>query len=139
MKKVFFSVALLGLMIACDNKENVTPQADAGVKVAYQKSVRLAGTSLDMKVAAVTDSRCPINARCVTAGSVKVNFEANQDGNVQAVELDLPAYPDKSVRKTFSLGGQSYQLTLQEVLPYPEAGKPIELEDYTVQFSVVKQ
>lgn len=139
MKTAFLSIALLGFLIACDSKENVTPQPNNEVKVAYQKSVRMAGTSLDLKVAEVLDSRCPINARCVTAGAVTVNFEATNEGKVETVQVELPAYPDKSVQKTFSVGGQSYQLTLQEVLPYPEAGKPVLLEDYTVQFALEKK
>ncbi|GAB3220615.1 hypothetical protein GCM10027423_52480 [Spirosoma arcticum] len=107
--------------------------------MAYQKSVRLKGTSLELKVAQVVDSRCPINARCITAGSVKVFFEASEQGATQAVEVDLPAYPDKAVDKPFTINGQTYRLNLQEVLPYPEAGKAINLSDYTVQVSVEKQ
>jgi hypothetical protein len=138
MKTTFFSIALVAFLSACDSKEPISPQPSNDVTVAYQKSVRLAGTALDMKVAEVLDSRCPINARCITAGSVRVNFEANNEGKTETVQVDLPAYPDKFTQKTFSVGGQSYQLTLREVLPYPEAGRPIRLEDYTVEFSVVK-
>ncbi|GAB3496250.1 hypothetical protein GCM10027341_14720 [Spirosoma knui] len=139
MKTVFFSLALLGLLTACDKQANVTPNPASDQKVAYQKSVRLAGTALDLKVAQVADSRCPINARCITAGSVKVSFEASEQGATQQVEVDLPAYPEKPVQKQFTVNGQTYQLNLSEVLPYPEVGKEIKLEDYTVQVSVEKQ
>jgi hypothetical protein len=139
MKKVLFSLCLVGLLTACDKQSSVSPQSTNDVKVAYQKSVRMAGTSLDLKVASVADSRCPINARCITAGSVAVSFDATDGGQTQTVTVDLPAYPDKPVQKVFSVNGQSYQLNLREVLPYPEAGKPVTLEDYTVQFSVEKQ
>lgn len=138
MKKVLFSLCLIGVLAACDKQSSVSPQPTGDVKVAYQKSVRLAGTSLDMKVATVVDSRCPINARCITAGAVAVSFDATEAGQTQTVKVDLPAYPEKPVQKTFSVNGQSYQLTLQDVLPYPEVGKDINLEDYTVQFSVQK-
>jgi hypothetical protein len=139
MKTVFFSLALLGLMASCDRQASVTPAESPEQNVAYQKSVRLAGTSLDLKVAQVVDSRCPINARCLTAGSVKVFFEAREQGATQAVEVNLPAYPDKAVDKPFTINGQTYRLNLREVLPYPEAGKAINLSDYTVQVSVEKQ
>lgn len=139
MKTAFLSITLLGFLIACDTQENVTPQANNEVKVAYQKSVRMAGTSLDMKVTDVSDSRCPTNARCITAGSVTVNLEATNEGKTETIQIDLPAYPDKPAQKIVSVGGQSYQITLTEVLPYPEAGKPIRLEDYTVEFSVEKK
>lgn len=137
MKTFFSSIALLLSLNACDRAETVSPASD--VKLAYQKSVRMAGTTTDIKVAQVLDSRCPINARCITAGAVTVNFEAKNDDKTELVTVELPAYPDKSALKTFSIGGQSYQLTLREVLPYPEAGKTIQLDDYTVEFSVAKQ
>lgn len=139
MKTTFFSIALLLVLNACNQAETVKPASTSEVTVAYQKSVRLAGTALDIKVAQLADSRCPINARCITAGAVTVSFEATNDDKTELVTVELPAYPEKSTQKAFSVAGQEYQLTLREVLPYPEAGKTIELNDYTVEFSVSKQ
>lgn len=98
----------------------------------------MAGDALALKVAQIADSRCPINARCITAGSVKVQFEVGEPGASQALEVDLPAYPEKPVQKQFTVNGQPYQLTLRDVLPYPEAGKPVQLTDYSVEVAVDK-
>ncbi|RIV27028.1 hypothetical protein DYU11_01550 [Fibrisoma montanum] len=139
MKNAFLSLAFLGLMASCSQQTAVAPTQPTEQKVAYQKSVRLAGNSLGLKVAQIADSRCPINARCITAGAVKVQFEASAQGTTQAVDVTLPAYPEKPVETSFTINNQTYRLTLNEVLPYPEAGKEIKLEEYTVQVSVEKQ
>ncbi|WP_128548639.1 hypothetical protein [Larkinella soli] len=140
MKKVLLPFALIGAFIACKNESTVQPDVTPAsvVEVPYHKSARVTGTSLDVRIAAVDDSRCPINARCITAGFVTVTFGISDGSNNQDVKVELPASADKPVEKSFQLGGQTYEISLVEVSPEPEAGKPITLEDYKVRFSVEK-
>ena len=142
MKRVLITGALLGTLLACTTKQatDVTPvKTESIIEVPYRHSARLVETPLEARISQIVDSRCPMNARCITAGSVVVTFALTGANQQEEISVDLPAYTEQPAEKVFTFNGQRYRLKLHRVLPYPEVGSQPELTEYTVQFSVGKE
>ena len=78
----------------------------------------------------LTESRCPLDALCVTAGdaSILVTF-ISRDGTGAARELHT--HPDGS---QIAYGG--YMIALTELQPYPRSTEELRPEDYVATFLV---
>jgi hypothetical protein len=78
----------------------------------------------------LTESRCPLDAICVSAGdaSILVSF-ISRDGTGAARELHTQ--PDRS---QISYG--SYMIALTELQPYPRSTDPVVPADYVATFVV---
>jgi hypothetical protein len=89
------------------------------------------------------DSRCPINARCITAGDAEVLLEvkvgANQPEIVTLHTHDDPRYAVFSALPDGMIGiPKSYTVRLRKLTPQPIAGKKTRQRDYrlTLGFSI---
>ncbi len=78
------------------------------------------------------DSRCPLNTNCIWEGQVKIRIALKQ--------------PDKTTPVVFVRKGQETQPLIQkvdgievkvlEITPYPEEGKPLKKEQYTLKLLI---
>ncbi|RZT00245.1 hypothetical protein [Aquimarina brevivitae] len=107
--------------------------------------------SLLLGFTGIEDSRCPINARCITPGAAEVTMSfANRFGfNTLPMcigacgVLDRPFDNEAQQRMedeiVFELNNTNYVLVLKDVTPYLEAGVPTVEEDYAVQLQIKVQ
>lgn len=97
----------------------------------------------------IEDSRCPVNAKCITQGFAKVQISFTEMGQASRTlpmcigdcgELDRPVDNEAKLRLedeiVFELNNTSYALVLKDVTPYLLAGFPTLESDYTVEMQV---
>ncbi len=140
MKKTILLALICIAAISCDKKDGASPEPELNtVSLSYQKAttVRTSGTDLKVELKEVTDSRCPINASCVSAGSAKLAFVVS-DASAQA-NVNVEFEGSKKSEVVFKLGGVEYVIIVSEVLPYPELPKSPKLEDYKIAVSIEKK
>ncbi|TLV03308.1 hypothetical protein [Dyadobacter luticola] len=142
MKKTILFAMLCLAAVACDKKENTaTPQIESKATVVpYRQAttVSAAGESLKVDLREVSDSRCPIDAICITAGNAQVKFNVSDDKN--QAEVNVTYKGDKNGDfQTFTLSGVNYVLRVSEVLPFPETTKQPKLEDYKVNVTIERK
>lgn len=92
MKKTILLALICIAAISCDKKDDAAPQPDLNpVSLSYQKAatVRTSGSDLKVELKEVNDSRCPINADCVSAGSAKLVFAISDASNQVNVNLEF--------------------------------------------------
>ncbi|MBW4494288.1 MAG: hypothetical protein KME26_14615 [Oscillatoria princeps RMCB-10] len=84
----------------------------------------------------VGDSRCPANARCITAGkvSIAVNLVLNKQDLGEFV-LTLDPADSKLATQSF---GKNYAIQLVDSQPYPLTGGEIKPAAYRVKLAVTK-
>jgi hypothetical protein len=140
MKKTILLALICIAAISCEKKDDASPQPDLNaISLSYQKAttVRTSGTDLKVELKEVNDSRCPINANCVSMGSAKLVFSISDASN--QVNVDFEFKGDSKNEQVFKLGGTAYVLRVTEVLPYPELPKSPKLEDYKIAVSIEKK
>lgn len=77
----------------------------------------------------VSDSRCPINVKCIWAGDGEVKLKFKKDNDVTHEYLHTYLEP-KSVIV------YNYFIKLNSLMPYPEFGKEIIKTDYKVELII---
>ena len=93
----------------------------------------------------VSDSRCPKKVTCIWAGEVKVLVEFYEDGklkgdkiitgtNISMGDNEIIAGANISLAEFFN--NSEFKIKKVVVTPYPEAGRKIGLEEYSVELSV---
>ncbi|WP_017716392.1 hypothetical protein [Kamptonema formosum] len=151
------AIATAGLAINLPASARVYPAQLAGnkpasVEVARSKASIKLGEEFQLKInqqanlnaekikvwflRVVADSRCPANARCITAGRISIAVKIvqnNQDLGETILTLD-PGDP-KLATQTF---GGNYAIQLLDVQPYPLAGGEIKPAAYRVKLTVTK-
>ncbi len=140
MKKTILLALICIAAISCDKKDSSTPQPELNsISVSYQKAttVRTSGSDLKVELKEVTDSRCPINADCISAGSAKLVLAVSEASNQVNVNVEF-AGGTKSVQE-FKLGDTAYVLTVSEVLPFPQVQVTPKLEEYKIALSIEKK
>ena len=83
------------------------------------------------------DSRCPVDAQCVTSGHAVVQFAAkSSEGGFDTFLAALPnGAPDDSIPW---ITWSSYKVRVLKLDPYPHVGVPIDSSAYVVTFVVRK-
>jgi len=140
MKKTILLALICIAAISCEKKEDAAPQADLNaISLSYQKAttVRTSGSDLKVELKEVNDSRCPINANCVSMGSAKLVLSVSDASNQVNVNFEFKG--DSKNEQVFQLGGTAYVLRITEVRPYPELPKSPKLEDYKIAVSIEKK
>lgn len=90
--------------------------AIAGVE---QQVVYIAeGDPFSIEVISIRDSRCPSDVVCVWAGVAQVTFSITGIGHPIDLYFGMGSDPETS-SYAFVFGGRSYELTLEDVTPYP--------------------
>ncbi|OJV12880.1 MAG: hypothetical protein BGO21_03865 [Dyadobacter sp. 50-39] len=140
MKKTILLAFICIATFSCDKKENAAPQPDlTPISLTYQKAatVRTSGSDLKVELKEVNDSRCPINADCISAGSAKLVFAVSDASNQVNVNFEFKGGSKND--QVFKLGGTDYVITVSEVLPYPQISVTPKLEDYKIAVSIEKK
>ena len=123
MKRNFAFIALLSLSACVTTAANETPLAD-GTNVPLGRSAYVDGPII-RPVKVIEDSRCPMNARCIWAGTVKIEAIWVRAGDDRTVELELG--------KPVPLADGSIELT--DVSPPRMVGEGRELKSADYRFS----
>lgn len=112
--------AALGL-VQCQ-KNDVTPVIDGTVKLRASQSAtfKTAGKSVLLRVAKLSDSRCPTNMQCIWQGQALAEVELRgATGDAQLTSLCLGACQNDSAAVVIE--AVPYWLVLASVDPYPSA------------------
>jgi hypothetical protein len=135
-RKIAFAVLSI-IVLACTEEDESPAKVDLlknPVTLKYQELIYDSTHKFGLKFTSVKkESRCPIDAICVTAGEVIVSLEVYQNQNViETIDLSLPGEP-----KTVSLEDKKIEIKLIDALPYPvsTAAQP-EPEKYSVTLEV---
>jgi hypothetical protein len=93
------------------------------------ESIVLQGNNngLSLTLQSVNDSRCPVNALCVSAGNARIKLRMSDNSGAETfAELCLGFCDTKNNKEdsaTIRLNNTSYTIVLKEVSPFPELGK----------------
>ena len=130
--KTLFAPLVSGLMLACALSACVpaTPPASSTpigstetlpVKVALNLNtpVTLEGQSLRLTLLKVTDSRCPLDVRCVWAGEVGIDVEIAKLGVVYVRQPLYTLFNANAANEPKSVIAEGYTVKILEVTPYP--------------------
>ena len=82
------------------------------------------------------DTRCPQNVICIQPGWVELSVLVRNSTDSVRVETLFYANTEKDKVKTFKLGDNEYGLRVYQVLPFPQEGKNLKIEDYTVGLNI---
>ncbi|MCF0058579.1 hypothetical protein [Dyadobacter sp. CY356] len=141
MKKIIIIGCLWFICLACRSENDKTPQAqEQYTSVTYRRltTVSVSGIPLNVTLLEVNDSRCPINASCISAGSVNVKFNITDGTYSTSAVIALVNDNKDTSTQIFKLGGQKYSIKMQKVSPYPELPQTSKLEEYQVSITIAK-
>ncbi|MCE7065950.1 hypothetical protein [Dyadobacter sp. CY326] len=140
MKKTILFALIWVAAIACEQKEDATPQADLKVtSVPYRQltTIETSGADLKVDLREVNDSRCPKDVVCIQMGSAKIKLTVSDGVNQAEVNVEYKG-DKKADSQEFILSGQKYALSVSEVLPYPISTQTPNIEDYKVSVTIEK-
>lgn len=84
----------------------------------------------------VSDSRCPAGVQCIWEGLVEVRISVTINGNEST--FNLSSAPDFGGKIPKSKVVEGYVFQLENVLPYPKAGKSLEKKEKSLVLSIQK-
>ncbi len=131
---IWVLLAMAGLA-GCKLMES-EPQSSSSDFLQYNSSgLKFPGKSsgeLTVVLKNVKDTRCPENVICIQPGWVELSFMVRDDLDSVRVETLFYANTEKDRAKKFKLSDNEYGLRVYQVLPLPQEGKSLKLEDYKV-------
>ncbi len=139
MKKLLFSlltVLLLLLPLAgCGGAaEKVVANPGQEFSLSVGQSVSIQSEDLKLKfLEVVNDSRCAKNVVCVWQGQASCLVEITYMESLHRLTLTQPGLTDEPSQFDF----REYVIEF-DLVPYPEAGKVIDKDDYRLQLVVTK-
>lgn len=105
--------------------------AAADVAVKMGATVRVRGSDLVIGLARVAhDSRCPVEAKCISAGDAAVVLSVRQ-GRAAAVEVTLHTM---AAPRDVTRG--AWRIQLVDLVPQPSLRRPLAQEDYVATVRV---
>jgi hypothetical protein len=139
MTRRFLPIALLVLLAiaaaACDEKGNPAgPSLDRQVVLAPRESVAVSEAGLTITFdTVVSDSRCPGDAVCITAGDAIVRIYVSDSRPITIVDTyELHTADMKPVDHG------DVTIALVSLAPYPFSSRPIDPADYRVTLRVTR-
>lgn len=124
-------LAVAGLITAagCSSTGPSVVSLGEEFELSPNQSVSVAGTELTVGFRRVIgDSRCPIDALCVTEGSAGVELEVFGSSESSPIVLNTP------LPRAWTDG--TYQLDVLDLRPQPTVGRAIKPEEYRVRLVV---
>ena len=121
----------LVLVTGCSEDSPVTPSPiNQEMTLAPGQTVAVTGSALSVKFIGVSgESRCPIDAMCITGGNATVRLEvASSVGTRRDVALETGSLQPVTV--------STITLELLELVPYPFSTTPIQPQDYRATIRV---
>ncbi|MFA6944570.1 MAG: hypothetical protein WC220_01600 [Pedobacter sp.] len=125
MKKYLLAIVCLTcLLISSCEKDSI--EFDSPFELGVNESIILSG-GLSITLESVNDSRCPINAFCISAGNARVKLRMSDNSGAETfTELCLGFCDTRNNTEDseiIRLNNVSYIVVLKTVSPYPEVGK----------------
>lgn len=120
-------ICFAGLLISSCEKNSI--EFDNPFELKENESIVLQGNNngLSITLQSVNDSRCPINALCISAGNARVKLRMSDNSGAETFAELCLGFCDTGNNAEDSaiirLNNISYTVVLKEVNPYPEAGK----------------
>lgn len=97
------------------------------------KTAILKDSELELRFAEVLeDSRCPLYANCIWEGQVRIKLELIRSGKPLTLEFTRKGQETKPLTEVID----GLRLTVLSVSPYPEAGKTIKPEEYSLKMLI---
>ena len=131
-----FRLAVVLLAIAVSACGNNPAGPDAGVGLPFQLKAGESASIPDstrLRFDTVrSDSRCPIDAICISAGDAVIAVTLMRSRSTESRELHT--MPPQS-----QLSYSNYVIRLTELQPYPRSDRPARPEDYVATFVVNAQ
>ena len=84
----------------------------------------------------LTDSRCPVGADCVWAGSAVIKATFHAYGEQHSFRISTSRYPHPTVNSDTMING--YRIELLDVKPLPEINVPYDTANALAIFSVTQ-
>lgn len=107
------------------------------ISLAYHQPVTSADGVLKLEVTDVTDSRCPVNTRCVWAGQATVSVNVSMSGKAEEkLVIGTSAPPAMNLPGDASYG--AYRFSLVSVSPAKASPDAIASEAYKFGIKIVK-
>ena len=130
MKKLSFFVVLLLLATACPPDQ----PAEKVLEIKYGETVEVSGEQMKLTLSTVSDSRCPKDVQCVTAGEAKVTLVVDKGGASENMELTAKGlcYEEDGTCGSEATA-MGYRFKLLSLTPYPEQNVMPNPEDYVVR------
>jgi hypothetical protein len=135
MRRALVVVVPLLLLLACAGSDvGPTTPIDTMLTVGHGQTMSVADSGgLAVRFDAVSeDSRCPMNAMCVSAGRAVARVSVIAAAGAQAVDI---ASDPVAARAATAHG---VRVEWQQLLPYPFAGQPTAPADYRLTVRVVR-
>jgi hypothetical protein len=130
MRRTVLALASV-LALACDNPAGPTPALGSEFTLAPGERAQVEGTMLGVTFIRVDgDSRCPLNAICVTGGDALVKIEVDSRDRTTSYDLhtgDMQPVTDGE-----------FTIALVNLQPYPFSGRTTEPGDYRATLRVTK-
>lgn len=125
-------VALLAVT-GCSGPATIEALPDIDFTLTPGQTADVAGEDLSIRfVEVVSDSRCPKGATCIWAGEASCLIEVTSSGSTFSKVLTQPGAASPATDE-FADYGVTFDL-----LPYPEMGKVVKHDDYTLRMTVSK-
>lgn len=121
-KSAFSALMILPFLVGCITLDENPGTGDGPVGLGQ---TAVLGDVTVTPLELIEDSRCPINARCISAGQLVIQVRIERATNVQTRAL--------TAHKPSSIGPGMIELT--EALPLALAGDIIAAEDYRFTFT----
>ena len=132
MKRIRSLAAGVLLLAACGSSPDV-PSLPAVVTIAPGESARADSVRVTF-VRVTSDSRCPINAICASAGEATAVFNITVRGLESAPELGVVS----PAKRTTELGGIIVEF--DDLQPFPVAGQPpTDSKDYRARVKIAER
>ena len=132
MRILLRSLVLCAALSAACESNPASPSGELPLTTTLQVGQQVSVSGLKATFVGVSDdSRCPINAICISAGEATLQFDLS--ANRRSARYDLTLYGLDRRPKTY----EGFVIEVQDLQPYPFAGRPTPQKDYqaTVRIS----
>ena len=121
-------LVLAAALVGCGGPTDVPLEQD--FTLALGKSAAIEGTGITVSfLDLLEESRCPINAICVTAGNAKIQLGLHNPNRL--AEVNIPDQP-----QGVFIG--QIEIRLMELIPEPEVGRQIDKSDYRATLRAIQ-
>lgn len=134
-KLKYFWVLMVGLAVACADTDPQVFQLNEPVNIHESELVTFQipqqGTSIDLSVLEITESRCPSDVTCIRFGEARVSVAVNgTDKVIKRLDMCIGDCPERVSYLEVDtidveLNDRSYQVILSGVTPYPSLNNSI--------------
>lgn len=121
LSAIAFILTALIFVQACKKGNTVDLSGTYELQLNETKSIPTAEGTAKVTVFSIDDSRCPINANCISAGGVIVKAKIIDNRGAQTIELCMGdcAFTTINFKSSITLNGVRYNYALKDVVPFP--------------------